>query len=91
MLTMETRKEVTKVYSKRYASARSKKAKSAILDEVCEMTGWHRKRAIRVLSGKTAHAGAACGRRGLKPKYGVKHRRVVERVWAILDFPCSSA
>ncbi len=89
MLTMETRKEVTKVYSRRYARAGSKKEKGAILDEVCEMTGWHRKHAIRVLSGKASPAGAARGRRGPKPKYGVEHRRVVGRVWAILDFPCS--
>lgn len=89
MLTMKTRKEVTKIYSKRYRSARTKKAKGAILDEVCEMTGWHRKHAIRALSDKGPAAKTAPARRGPKPRYGREHRRVVERVWAILDFPCS--
>jgi len=52
-VTMKTRKEITKVTRQRYQKA-SRKKKSKILDEVCKITGWHRKHATRVLN-KPAH------------------------------------
>lgn len=89
MLSMETRREVTRVYARRYASAKTKKGKGAILDEVVALTGWHRKHAIRVLAGKPGGVACAPGRRGPKPHYGTKHKEPLKLVWAIMDFPCS--
>lgn len=89
MLTMKTRKEIAERYRERYRKAKTKKARSAILDEVCEMTGWHRKHATRVLNGSAPAEKPPPRKRGPKPRYGPEHKKWLARVWAILDFPCS--
>ena len=89
MLSMDTRREVTKVFVGRYARAKSKKAKSAIIDEVVALTGWHRKHAIRVLRGTNRAPKTNPGRRGPKPRYGLEHKEPLKLVWAIMDFPCA--
>jgi len=47
-LTMGQRKAVTKATATRYRSV-SKGAKAKILDELCELTGWHCDHARKVL------------------------------------------
>lgn len=51
MLSVETRREVAKAYARRYAQAKTKKAKGAIIEKAVALAGWHRKHAIRVLGG----------------------------------------
>lgn len=48
-LTMAERRAVTKQMATRYRKAR-KKAKGAMLDELCELTGWTRRHARRALA-----------------------------------------
>jgi hypothetical protein len=50
-LNMKEKQAVTREYKPRYQKA-SKKAKSALLDEFTKLTGYHRKSAVRLLSGK---------------------------------------
>jgi hypothetical protein len=60
-LTMKEKQAVTREYKSRYQKA-AKKAKSALLDEFTRLTGYHRKSAVRLLSGKPVREilGACC-------------------------------
>ena len=94
-VTMETRKEITKATRQRYQKA-SREGKGKILDEICEITGWHRKHAIRVLNepvlpparrGSKRLAGPKEAR-GRRPVYTDEALATLRKVWAILDCPC---
>lgn len=94
-VTMNTRKEITKATRKRYRRA-SKKEKSRILDEICEITGWHRKHAIRVLNQAVEPPRKRGSKvlakpketRGRKPVYTDEVLATLRKVWAVLDCPC---
>ena len=47
-ISMGARREVVSAVAERYWSAR-RTDKGRILDELCAMTGWHRKHAVRAL------------------------------------------
>jgi len=74
---------------KRYRQA-SKRAKTRILNELCEATGYHRKYAI----GKIGRF-EECGkpkeptRRRKKSSYGPEVMRVVEKIWEEAGYPWS--
>ena len=82
-LSMTQRKAVTKQMAKRYAKA-TKKDKGPMLDELCELTGWTRRHARRVLVEPAT-----------KPRSTPRHRRVYGQevlgplrfVWATLGGP----
>lgn len=63
---MDTRREVTKDCARRYAQAKTKKARVAIVDEVVALMGWRRKHAIRILGG-ARNPKAPPGRRDPSP------------------------
>lgn len=89
-LTLAVRRQVTKAQLDRWPKA-SKVEKSAILDAVCEVTGWHRdhaRKAIRVALVERA-AGGPPPRRPREPvrKYGPEAIDVLTRCWAALDGP----
>lgn len=94
-VTMKTRKEITKVTRQRYQKA-SRKKKSKILDEVCEITGWHRKHVTRVLNEPVPLPRKQGAKqlvkpketRGRKPIYTDEVLATLRKVWAILDCPC---
>jgi hypothetical protein len=93
---MEARREVSEELRSRYRKAK-KKQKGVILDQITELTGWCRKHAAAVLSGRSAIVAKGKNRRnrvgrdrrGRKPKYSLKHREVLAKVWAVLDFSSS--
>lgn len=87
---MGTRKAITKAQLDRWSKA-SKSEKSAILDTVCEVTGWHRDHARKALRQALAQR-AAGGPRPRKPRdpvhtYGPEVIEVLTRCWAALDGP----
>ena len=92
-ITMGARREVSEELRFKYKKA-TKKRKSAILDQVTELTGWCRKHAAAVLGGaapiaakaKARSGGVGRDRRGRKPRYSLKHKEVLKKVWAVLDF-----
>ncbi len=70
----------------RYAAMKSKRAKSMVLNEFCDTTGYERKHAIKLLNRK---AGNRVNRPGRKAKYGEDVKGVVVEIWKMSDQLCS--
>jgi hypothetical protein len=96
-ISMDARKEVSETLCRRYRKA-TKKQKGGILDYTVKVTGWCRKHAAAVLCGKAAipkcrpkkKSGVRPpDKRGRKPKYGIKHKAILKKVGAVLDFSSS--
>lgn len=87
-LTMAERKAVTKQAARRYERA-SKSAKSKILDELCELTGWSRGNARRALKGSAGHPWRVRTRPSrLRPRiYDEEVLAPLRLVWATLGGP----
>ena len=87
---MAARKAVTKAQLDRWAKA-SKVEKSAILDAVCEVTGWHRDHARKAIRQALAERdrGGPAPRKQRQPAYlyGPEVIELLERCWAALDGP----
>jgi hypothetical protein len=96
-ITLGARKEVSDEQRSKYKKAK-KKQKGAILDNVVELTGWNRKHAAAVLSGSSPIAAKGQAprrrigrdRRGRKPKYSLRHKEALKKVWGVLDFSSST-
>ena len=78
-------------YRERYAAA-DRKGRTGVLDEFCEMTGYHRKYATALLrpSGPSRAAGSGAGpvaRRG--PSYSEEAVAVLARIWESAGCPWS--
>ncbi|WP_091532731.1 integrase catalytic domain-containing protein [Microlunatus soli] len=86
---MAARKAITQAQLAKWPKA-SKVEKSAILDSVCGVTGWHRdhaRKAIRTLLADPQHGSAPRKRREPALTYGPAAIEVLERCWAALDGP----
>lgn len=73
----------------RYQAA-GKEAKGRMLDEFCQVTGYHRKAAVRLLGAAPTASGQECrsGRRGRPQQYGPAVRAALVQVWEAADRPC---
>lgn len=84
-MTRQSKAEYVEKMRGRYAPA-GREYRTKLIDECCEVCGYHRKHAIRLLNGKPA----GCGRKpGPKPKYGPAELAVLEELWLVMDRPCS--
>jgi hypothetical protein len=63
-----------------------RKYKKILLDGFCELWGYHRKHAIRLLSAKPRKKGKRPGR---PATYGAAERKVLKAIWLTADRPCS--
>jgi len=85
-VTAKARREyLGKIYD-RYNLA-SRLVKRPILDEFCQVTGYHRKYAVRLLNGPFPRP--VRRRSGRRPTYGPEVVRVLVVVWKAAGYPCS--
>lgn len=89
-LTLAARKAITKAQLGKWPKA-TKGEKSAILDAVCEVTGWHRDHARKAIRRELADQ-ARGGPAPRKPRvpvcvYGPEVIDLLTRCWAVLDGP----
>lgn len=85
-VTRSSIQEYAEEIKKRYKGA-SKGKKKELLDEFIQVTGLHRKSAIRLLNRKTASEDKK--KRGRKKKYGMREKAAVEQIWEASDRLCS--
>jgi hypothetical protein len=78
---MGTRREITAAVVDRYRSA-GRMDKGRILDELCAVTGWHRKHAVRALASHVRISPEA--RRQRSPTYGATIRDALVALWESL-------
>jgi len=84
-MTIEARREYREAIRLRYKNG-TKKQRSRILDEFCEVCGYNRKHAIRLLRGKV---GMRLSRPGPKPKYDVEVIEHLVILWKLMNYMCS--
>lgn len=89
-LTMAARKAITKAQLDRWVKA-TKAEKSAILDAICQVTGWHRDHARKAIRQGLAEAtqGGRAPRKQRDPivVYSAQAVDLLTRCWAALDGP----
>ncbi|HEY5812241.1 MAG TPA: hypothetical protein VIT23_06285, partial [Terrimicrobiaceae bacterium] len=79
-MSAKSRKEVLEQARQRYGK-RGREGRSRLLDEVCELCGYERKYAIKVLSGNRAIVGSGRQRGGSQAIYGEAEREVIKAIW----------
>ena len=82
---MGLRREITAAVVDRYRSA-GRMGKGRILDELCAVTGWHRKHAVRALASDVGISPEA--RRQRSPTYGATIRDALVALWEASDRIC---
>ena len=86
-MSEKSRSEVLKVMRDRYAR-RGRPARIKLLDEFCELSGYERKYAIKLLGGKRRSGLNVRRKSGSKPKYEEPERRVLKEIWLACEQPC---
>ena len=88
-MTEQSIREYALALQGRYRAA-GKRGKGQMLDEFCQVTGYHRKAAIRLLrTPPPARTPRGKGsRRGRPPHYGPAVRAALVQVWEAADRPC---
>jgi hypothetical protein len=67
----------------------SKPLRARILDEFCQVCGYNRKYAIRLLNGPTPQKPKTMVRKGRRPTYGAKVIASLTAIWEAAGYPCS--
>jgi len=83
----ERLQEALKSFRKRYRAA-SRRERSGLLDELCTLTGYHRKYAIRLLNPREEKP-TNTSRRPRSPTYSQEALKVLEAIWRAAGYPWS--
>ncbi len=84
----QARREYLAAMRARYAQL-GRRGRSALLDEVCALCGWHRKHAIRCLSAPPPSEPAPPCRPGPPHRYGPAVLAPLREIWLAAEQPCS--
>jgi hypothetical protein len=84
---MATRKELTMAAAERYRTS-NRTEKARMLDEFVDITGFHRKHAMRLLRGQECHEGVRIGRRARRRIYDEAERNALALLWEASDRVC---
>lgn len=86
-MSQNSKRELLLRMRERYAG-RGREGRSKLIDEVCELCGYERKHAIKVLNGKLVVAGGRRRRGGPRRRYGEAERGVLKAIWLAAEQPC---
>ncbi len=87
-MTEQARWEYLKAIHARYREA-TRDLKGRILDEFCEITGYHRKYALRLLNGPPPGRRPPRCRRQPAFRYGTRVIQILAAIWAAAGYPWS--
>jgi hypothetical protein len=68
----------------------SKPLRARILDEFCQVCGYNRKYAIRLLNGPAPQKPELTAAKGRRPTYGAKVILSLSAIWEAAGYPCST-
>ena len=68
----------------------SKPLRARILDEFCQVCGYNRKYAIRLLNGPVPQKPEVTAAKGRRPTYGAKVILTLTAIWEAAGYPCSA-
>ena len=86
-MSRNTTREVILKMRERYGR-RGREARGRLLDELCELCGYGRKHAIKLLGGTLPVAGEKGRRGGPRQRYGEAERAVLKAIWLAAEQPC---
>jgi len=86
-MSQKSKWEYLKAIYTRYRKA-SKELRALILDEFCQVCGYHRKYAIRLLNGPAPQKPTTL-RKTRSPSYPAKVISVLSVIWEAAGYPCS--
>ena len=87
-MSQDSKNEYLKKMRWRYAQRTGKQGKSRLIDEFCEVCGYERKYAIKLLGGRRRAPGAARGKAGRKPTYDEAVASKLKEIWMLAEQPC---
>lgn len=87
-MSQDSIKEYTEKIRERYGRMTGKKARSRLLNEYTEVTGFERKYAIKVLGGKRRNPPSKQKPKGAPTRYSADLTKPLKELWFWMDQPC---
>jgi hypothetical protein len=87
-VTFASKRELQQTFARRYKAARSAADKGKLLDEFCELSGYHRKYAITLLRKGPIQPKQRPARKRER-RYDAAAEKALVRIWEAADYPWS--
>lgn len=86
-MSQNTTRELLLKMRERYGG-RGREGRSRLINELCELCGYDRKHAIKMLGRKLPIPGQSARRGGPRRRYGEAERVVIKAIWLASEQPC---